>query len=758
MNKAHENQDWENFPSVNTPVNAQNLNKLDRSVDEIDDRVIEQDAVKATKEEVAPLVTDIEFDEQTGIFTITRKNGVKYTIDTLLETILTNWEYDKENQRLILTMENGEKQYVDLSALITQYEFVNTDTISFTIGSDGKVSAKVIDGSIGENHLRPNYLADIKVESAKAVSAKEAAQTSEQNAKASETASANSAKESAESAKSASASAATATEKAESASESATLAEGAKNSANASAETANTKANEAAQSALTATNSATTATNKATEAANSAKSAQDSDTKSISYAVGGTSTRVNEETDNAKYYYQQSKSIYDKFISAGDVTGVKGSVETEYRHGDVSLSAENVGALPLNGKANSAKTADTATTASKVAQALTIQVPSEGNTTYDGSVARTINVGVEGIKSGSVYKSGLVTLAATDITVLSTVATSGSYTDLINKPTIPTVNNGTLTIQKNGTQVATFTANQSNNVVANITESDANVAQTATTANASYPLLLSSLTTNGTRGVLFDSGVTLNPSNNTIAASISGNAATVGGKTVAELQNYNNLTNKPTIPAAYTLPLATSSVRGGAKIGYSENGRNYAVKLSSEQMYVTVPWTDTNTNTDVNVTQNTTTANANYPLLLSNSTAAGTRQAYFDTGVYLNPSTNVISASISGNAATATKATQDGSGNNIVSTYATKSELNSNLQDIIKRKTIKKTINNAAYTTIAVSEIGLAYILDVNIVRHPDLGYHFVVGWGTDSSDTLFVYFDGAITASVNIMIHYFII
>ena len=51
----------------------------------------------------------------------------------------------------------------------------------------------------------------------------------------------------------------------------------------------------------------------------------------------------------------------------------------------------------------------------------------------------------------------------------ATVATSGSYNDLSNKPTIPTVNNGTLTIKKNGTNVATFTANQSSNATANIT-------------------------------------------------------------------------------------------------------------------------------------------------------------------------------------------------------------------------------------------------------------------------------------------------
>lgn len=46
----------------------------------------------------------------------------------------------------------------------------------------------------------------------------------------------------------------------------------------------------------------------------------------------------------------------------------------------------------------------------------------------------------------------------------------------------------------------------------------------------------------------------------------------------------------------YVLPVATSDNLGGAKIGYSENGKNYAVKLDSDnKMYVNVPWTDTNT-------------------------------------------------------------------------------------------------------------------------------------------------------------------
>lgn len=46
----------------------------------------------------------------------------------------------------------------------------------------------------------------------------------------------------------------------------------------------------------------------------------------------------------------------------------------------------------------------------------------------------------------------------------------------------------------------------------------------------------------------------------------------------------------------YTLPKATDNMLGGVKTGYTANGKNYPVLVDSAgNMYVAVPWTDTNT-------------------------------------------------------------------------------------------------------------------------------------------------------------------
>ena len=109
---------------------------------------------------------------------------------------------------------------------------------------------------------------------------------------------------------------------------------------------------------------------------------------------------------------------------------------------------------------NKALSSDVTLTLDDIADGTTRTIPTVNNSTI------TIK------KNSSDTGDSFTTNAASGKTInlgLATVATSGSYNDLSNKPTIPTVNNATLTIQKNGTTVKTFTANASSNVTANIT-------------------------------------------------------------------------------------------------------------------------------------------------------------------------------------------------------------------------------------------------------------------------------------------------
>ena len=430
MNKTYGRINWENYPSDETPLNESNLNKIDVATDEIDNRVITLDTTKATKEEVSTLVQDVAFEEKTGIITIVKKNGSKVTIDTQMEKIAVNFSYNAGTQQIILTLIDGTKQYIDLAALITQYEFLESDTVAFSIDSAGKVSAIVKEASIQEKHLRPNYLADIKVEVAKAQASQSVAAKSESNAKASETAAATSesnaaasatkaqsyatggtnsrtgedtdnakyySQQSAQSQSAAATSADTANTKAEEAAASAATAKTSADNAAGSANLANEKANSAANSATIAVSNSNAAQQYASNAAASADTAQN-------YAVA--------DTDSAKYYYEQARrisesfsgalrpmgtvtfanlpalsattsgnmyNISDQFVTTSDfkegegntipaganvyktedgkwdvlagtpVTGVKGSAESGYRRGNVNITAENVGAVPVGG-------------------------------------------------------------------------------------------------------------------------------------------------------------------------------------------------------------------------------------------------------------------------------------------------------------------------------------------------------------------------------------------------------------------------
>lgn len=175
--------------SLTTPLGKTNLNHMDSAIKTLDGRTVELytetvrlDAAKANKDQLKGMVTNWQIDDRTGIVTLTKYDGTKISINTALNQLAVNFEYNSTTQQLIITQTDGTKKIVDMSALITQYEFLNTDTIAFTIGTDGKVSAAVRNGSIKEKHLDPDYLAEIKVQVTKAQGYAKDAQDSADNA------------------------------------------------------------------------------------------------------------------------------------------------------------------------------------------------------------------------------------------------------------------------------------------------------------------------------------------------------------------------------------------------------------------------------------------------------------------------------------------------------------------------------------------------------------------------------------------------
>lgn len=173
---------WLNRPNTNTPLNATNLNAGDSAIDKLDDRIITLDTVKADMQVVNGMVSDVSLNESNGVITITYKNGSTKTYDTNLEKIAINFTYDYSTQRLVLTLSDGSKQYVDMSALITQYEFKDSTTIAFSVDSTGKVSASVKNGSITDAMLETGYLAKITAQATKAESMANSATTSSNSA------------------------------------------------------------------------------------------------------------------------------------------------------------------------------------------------------------------------------------------------------------------------------------------------------------------------------------------------------------------------------------------------------------------------------------------------------------------------------------------------------------------------------------------------------------------------------------------------
>ena len=123
-------------------------------------------------------------------------------------------------------------------------------------------------------------------------------------------------------------------------------------SASESETNAHTYATQASESAVTASDKATEATNAADNAATSEIDAENSAALSQSWAVGGTGTRTGEDTNNAKYWSDQAKSIVGgDFATTTEAKGYANAAETNAKTyadglittGDFSSKAEAQG-------------------------------------------------------------------------------------------------------------------------------------------------------------------------------------------------------------------------------------------------------------------------------------------------------------------------------------------------------------------------------------------------------------------------------
>ena len=141
---------------------------MDAALDEIDDRVIGMDIGKADVATVATLVKSITVNDATGEITITKENGSTVVLQTTLNKIAINFGYDYDTQELLLTLNDGTVARIDLSSLIQNNEFDDTETIALSVSAGGIVTAHIIDHSIGDEKLRTDYLADIRTAEAHA--------------------------------------------------------------------------------------------------------------------------------------------------------------------------------------------------------------------------------------------------------------------------------------------------------------------------------------------------------------------------------------------------------------------------------------------------------------------------------------------------------------------------------------------------------------------------------------------------------------
>lgn len=170
LNKVYTRINWEDYPSENTDLDAYHLNQMDSAIDALDNRIISQDALKVDKSAINGNIADWTMDETTGVITITKYNGEKIIFDLNIEKIPVGFSMSDDGI-ITMTTEDGTQFKADIGSMIPVLTFEDSATIAVSVTGTGKnktYSFSIKTGSVTDAMLQPNYLADIRVESANA--------------------------------------------------------------------------------------------------------------------------------------------------------------------------------------------------------------------------------------------------------------------------------------------------------------------------------------------------------------------------------------------------------------------------------------------------------------------------------------------------------------------------------------------------------------------------------------------------------------
>lgn len=170
LNKVYTRINWEDYPSENTDLDAYNLNQMDSAIDALDNRIISQDAIKVDKTTINDKIAGWTMDETTGIITITKYNGEKVIFDLNIEKIPVGFSMSDDGI-ITMTTEDGTQFTADIGSMIPVLTFEDSATIAVSVTGTGKnktYSFSIKTGSVTDDMMQPNYLADIRVESANA--------------------------------------------------------------------------------------------------------------------------------------------------------------------------------------------------------------------------------------------------------------------------------------------------------------------------------------------------------------------------------------------------------------------------------------------------------------------------------------------------------------------------------------------------------------------------------------------------------------